>query len=293
MGADRPAPLDAPDPAGGQAVGRGLMARPDRVRAAARPRSLSDEFVTGFLGGMTWQAALVVLHGLFPGLGLLATVVRKAGELGLDRDREDPTGEAGLEVPARVGEAGLVFDLIARFGSGPVLPALPPAEVLARLVPAAPPDDAVTGWNPYPAAEPPSPTPAAPAPTGVWVIDAAATGLPAPDLAVPTGSPETAVPGAVILADLRNTGTRIVDAAALWWYAARTLARALHDPWRPASRATARRTLREVREVVVIDPSLHLGLCLYLGDDRRPWCLLAFEIAPTAPGDEAVRFLRP
>jgi hypothetical protein len=85
----------------------------------------------------------------------------------------------------------------------------------------------------------------------------------------------------------------VADAGVLWRYACGVVARALHDPWRPGSRGPARRALRELREVVLVDRELRLGVCLHLGDDRRPWCLLAFEIDPAAPGDDAVRFLRP
>ncbi|MEU6040892.1 hypothetical protein ABZ801_36420 [Actinomadura sp. NPDC047616] len=249
-----------------------VMADPER-RAA-----LAEEFMGEFVGSGAWQAMLAVLEGAFPGLGLAARLNRGADMLWEVTDVLDRGSGVRLGVPVWLDDAGMVLDLSAHRTRRPDV-ARPQPRTRAS-------------W-PY---------------AGAFVIDTLdplryhrAVGGPLAPGARPgrprEGALSTSPPGedddtgVVIVGDLTAAGARILDSAALWRYAGRVVAAALHDPARPDSRARARRALRALRRVVVVDPNLGLGLCLRIDTARTPRCLLAFSVDRDGTG--APRFLRP
>jgi len=249
-----------------------VMADPER-RAA-----LAEDFMNEFVGSGAWQAMLAVLEGAFPGLGLAARLNRGADLLWEVTDVLDRGGGVRLGVPVWLDDAGMVLDLSAH---------------RTRRPDAARPQPRTRASWPY---------------AGAFVIDTLdplryhrAVGGPLAPGARPgrprEGALATSPPGedddtgVVIVGDLTAAGTRILDSAALWRYAGRVVAAALNDPARPDSRARARRALRALRRVVVVDPNLALGVCLRVDAARTPRCLLAFSVDRAGTG--APRFLRP
>ncbi|MEU4824335.1 hypothetical protein AB0H37_20915 [Actinomadura sp. NPDC023710] len=249
----------------------GPMADPERRRAMA------DAFVAEFVGSTTWQATLAVLESAFPGLGMASTLSRRTDELWQSMDALDRTSAARLGVPAWLDDAGIVLDLSARHG---VRAARAPMHGLTRPPRAS---------RPY---------------AGAFVIDTldplryhrAVGGPRAPRdlpgegaLQAPSAS-EDDDSGVVIVANLTSAGVRVLDSVALWRYAGRVVTGTVREAGRPETRIRARRALRALRRVVVVDPDLGLGLCLQIDAARVPRCLLAFRVDRT---DGAPRFVRP
>ncbi|NDU77692.1 hypothetical protein GWI34_34540 [Actinomadura sp. DSM 109109] len=245
----------------------GPMADPERRKAMA------DAFVAEFVGSTTWQATLAVLESAFPGLGMASTLSRRTDELWQTMDALDRTSAARLGVPAWLDDAGIVLDLSARLG------------VRAAQAPAPPP----RASRPY---------------AGAFVIDTldplryhrAVGGPRAPrdlpgegTLQAPSAS-EDDDSGVVIVANLTSAGVRVLDSVALWRHAGRVVTGTVREAGRPETRIRARRALRALRRVVVVDPDLGLGLCLQIDAARVPRCLLAFRVDGT---DGAPRFVRP
>ncbi|WP_131742084.1 hypothetical protein [Actinomadura roseirufa] len=262
-----------PRPAAASAPGR--RRAPERAASGpmadpGRRKALADAFVAEFVGSSTWRATLAVLEGAFPGLGMAATLSRRTDELWRAMDGLDRASAAGLGLPAWLDDDGMVFDLSAH------LAVRRPA---GRAGPA-------RASRPY---------------EGAFVIDTLdplryhrAVGGPreprdlpgdgAPAAAAGSGDDDT---GVVIVANLASAGVRVLDSAALWRFAGRVVA----ETMREETRERARRTLRGLRRVVLVDPDLGLGLCLQIDAARTPRCLLAFRVdrAGTAPP----RFVRP
>ncbi|URM98815.1 hypothetical protein LUW76_33275 [Actinomadura madurae] len=97
---------------------------------------MADAFVAEFVDSTTWRATLAVLESAFPGLGLAATLTRRADDLRRTTDALDRKAAARLGVPAWLDDAGMVFDLSAKLGVRMVRarlpePARPPARVQA------------------------------------------------------------------------------------------------------------------------------------------------------------------
>ena len=251
--------------------------RPGPMADPERRRALADAFVAEFAGSPTWRATLAVLESAFPGLGMASTLSRRTDELWQTMDALDRTAAAKLGVPAWLDDAGIVLDLSARLG---VRAVWPPAPGLTRPPRAS---------RPY---------------AGAFVIDTldplryhrAVGGPRAPrDLpgegALPSPSPsEDDDSGVVIVANLTSAGVRVLDSVALWRYAGRVVTGTVREAGRPETRIRARRALRALRRVVVVDPDLGLGLCLQIDAARVPRCLLAFRVDRT---DGAPRFVRP
>ncbi|QKW33875.1 hypothetical protein HUT06_07385 [Actinomadura sp. NAK00032] len=262
---------------------KGLSAEPPAVRVPAprqgdvaepgRRGDVADAFVGEFVGGTTWRAMLAVLESAFPGLGIASALSRRSDMAVGALDR---TAAASLGVPAWLDDAGMVFDLSAHQGRRPVRSPMPGR--------AAPP----RASRPY---------------AGALVIDTldplryhrAVGGPRAPRdlsgegaLPVPPGA-EDDDGGVVVVAKLTEAGVRVLDSAALWRYADRVVTGTLHEPGRPETRVRVRRALRALRQVVVVDPDLRLGLCLRIDAARVPRCLLAFGVDE----EGAALFVRP
>ncbi|WP_141578446.1 hypothetical protein [Actinomadura sp. WMMA1423] len=249
----------------------GPMSDPERRRAMA------DAFVAEFVGSPTWRATLAVLESAFPGLGMASTLSRRTDELWQTMDALDRTSAAKLGVPAWLDEAGIVLDLSARLG---VRAAWAPMPGLTRPPRAS---------RPY---------------AGAFVIDTLdplryhrAVGGPQAPRDLPGDGPLSAPSpsedddsGVVIVANLTSAGVRVLDSVALWRYAGRVVTGTVREAGRPETRIRARRALRALRRVVVVDPDLGLGLCLQIDAARVPRCLLAFRVDRTAG---APRFVRP
>ncbi|HEY8480668.1 MAG TPA: hypothetical protein VIL71_12650 [Spirillospora sp.] len=235
------------------------------MRTVTETRSrevLADEFVTEFAGSATWRATLTVLEGAFPGPGMASALTWSADELRRTIDPLDRTTMAALGVPAWLDDTGMVFDLSAHVGAR-----------VARV-----------------RERPGRPRASRPC-AGAFVVDTldplrsrADEGTP------PPASRDDEDSGVVIVADLTAAGARVLDAAALWRYASRVVTGTLHEARRPETRRLTRRTLRALRSVVLVDPGLALGVCLRVGADRVPRCLLAFGVDRTRG---APRFVRP
>jgi hypothetical protein len=242
-----------------------------------RRKAMADDFVADFIGSTTWRATLAVLDSAFPGLGLATTLSQQTDELWRTTDGLDRKAGARLGVPAWLDEAGMVFDLSAKLG--------------VRTVRA-------------PMAEPSRPPRASRPYAGAFVIDTldplryhrAVGGPQAPrDLpeagSLPAASAaEDDDSGVVIVANLTSAGVRVLDSVALWRYAGRVVTGTVREPERPATRTRTRRTLRALRQVVLVDPDLGLGLCLQIDAARVPRCLLAFRVDRTSGTS---RFVRP
>ncbi|WP_198679371.1 hypothetical protein [Thermomonospora amylolytica] len=258
---------------------------------AARP---SGDFLRAFAGGDTWKAMLVVADGVFAGTGVRGALTLRVDEaLG---DGTDPA-YAYPEVPFPVwtGASGLVLDLSARF-----------AGTRVRVLGGDAARGDVEGWTAL-GVRSGGRAGFRQRHHGVLVIDT----LNPRSLYRPFGGParpndepigpeavgeaaEGPDAGVVIVADLREAGVRVLDAAALWRYACRTVTTALYDPRTPATWEQTRRELRGLRHVGCIDPGLGLGLVIHLDADRRPWCPLGFLIdEDPATGQAAARLLRP
>ncbi|MEU9872161.1 hypothetical protein AB0C87_30450 [Actinomadura sp. NPDC048021] len=251
--------------------------RPGPMTDPERRKAMADAFVAEFVGSTTWQATLAVLESAFPGLGMASTLSRRTDELWQTMDALDRTSAAKLGVPAWLDDAGIVLDLSARLG---VRAARAPMHGLARPSRAS---------RPY---------------AGAFVIDTldplryhrAVGGPQAPRdlpgegaLRAPSTS-EDDDSGVVIVANLTSAGVRVMDSVALWRYAGRVVAGTVREEGRPETRVRARRALRALRRVVVVDPDLGLGLCLQIDAARVPRCLLAFSVDRA---DGAPRFVRP
>ncbi|OLT18286.1 hypothetical protein BJF79_48245 [Actinomadura sp. CNU-125] len=250
-------------PAGAEIVPPPPVRREVIVPDPGRRAALVDAFVGEFVGSATWAATLAVLEGAFPGSGMAVTLSRRADELwgamvGLDR-------RAGrLGVPAWLDHAGMVLDLSAH--SGPVRPGA----------------DRGRASRPYP---------------GAFVIDTLdplryhrpVGGPVAPDTGASTAprAEDDEDSGVVIVANLASSGARVLDSAELWRYAGRVVTGTLYEPGRAETRARARRALRALRRVVVVDPDLRLALCMGVDEARVPRCLLALTVR-----DETPRFVR-
>ncbi|MEO3830091.1 hypothetical protein [Actinomadura sp. B10D3] len=251
--------------------------RPRPMADPGRRGAMADAFVAEFVDSTTWRATLAVLESAFPGLGLAATLTRRADDLRRTTDALDRRAAARLGVPAWLDDAGMVFDLSAKLGVRTVRAQMPE--------PTRPP----RASRPY---------------AGAFVIDTldplryhrAVGGPQAPrdlpregGLSVsPTAEDDDS--GVVIVADLTSAGVRVLDSAALWRYAGRVVTGTLREPEHPRTRARARRALHALRRVVFVDPDLGLGLCLQIDAARVPRCLLAFSV-DRASG--APRFVRP
>ena len=238
-----------------------------------RRKALADAFVSEFVGSTTWRATLAVLEGAFPGHGMAAGLSRRTDEWWRGMDALDRKSAARLGVPVWLDDAGMVFDLSARFG----VRARPPVRGRAGRPRAS---------RPY---------------AGAFVIDTldplryhrAVGGPRAPgdmpgEAAVPSADDDDS--GVVIVVDLTAAGVRVLDSAALWRYAGRVVTGTLHEAERPETRGRTRRALRALRRVVLVDPDLGLGLCLQLDAARVPRCLLAFSVDRR---EDAPRFVRP
>ncbi|MFF5264766.1 hypothetical protein ACFY4C_38085 [Actinomadura viridis] len=279
----------------------GPMADPERRR------TMVDAFVAEFVASATWRATLAVLEAAFPGLGMAATLSRRTDELWRTIDTLDQAGPARLGVPVWLDGGGMALDLSARLrprtplrGTGaPSLPGV--AGPAAR-------GGEGTSREPRPRASWPY--------AGAFVIDTLdplryhravggplaprdqpAKGSPGTGMGSGTGTVPVPPPGeeddsgVVIVVDLTSAGPRVLDSAALWRYAGRVVTAALYDPVLPETRARARRALRALRRVVLIDPGLGLGLCLRIDVARTPRCLLAFRVDREDP--RTPRFVRP
>ncbi|GAA2630439.1 hypothetical protein SMC26_45035 [Actinomadura fulvescens] len=228
-------------------------------------KSVVDTFVGGFSGSAIWQATLAVLEGAFPGLGLAATLSRRADEMWRAMDSLQDGGAVKLGLPAWVDEAGMVFDLSAHLN-----------------VPDEPASKPRASW-PY---------------AGAFVIDTldplryhrAVGGPLAPrdqaQARPPAGEGDDT--GVVIVADLAKARVRVLDSAALWRYAGQIVVTTLYDPLVPETRVRTRRALRALQRVVLVDPRLGVGLCLQVDIVRTPRCLLAFRVDSGTP-----KFVRP
>jgi hypothetical protein len=241
-----------------------------------RRRTLVDAFVAEFVASATWRATLAVLESAFPGLGMASTLARRTDELWQTTETLDEVGQAGLGIPVWRDDSGMAFDFSAHLPDDRPYPR-PPVDGYRRMRPRA-------SW-PY---------------AGAFVIDTidplryhrAVGGPTAPrdrggeGSQAPGNGRSVATPppgegedtGVVIVADLASVGPRVLDSAALWLYAGRIVAAALHDPLRLETRVRARRALRALRRVVFVDPDLGLGLCLQVDITRTPRCLLAFNV---------------
>ncbi|SNT06815.1 hypothetical protein SAMN05443665_101577 [Actinomadura meyerae] len=254
-------------------VGAVPAPRPGDVVESMGRGAMADAFVGEFVGGTTWRAMLAVLESAFPGLGIASALSRRSDVALGALDRKAATS---LGVPAWLDDAGMVFDLSAHQARRPVRSPMPGR--------AAPP----RASRPY---------------AGAFVIDTldplryhrAVGGPRAPRdlsgegaLRVPPGA-EDDDGGVVVVAKLTEAGVRVLDSAALWRYAGRVVTGTLHEPGRPETRARVRRALRALRQVVVVDPDLRLGLCLRIDAARVPRCLLAFGVDE----EGAARFVRP
>ncbi|MEV3919727.1 hypothetical protein [Actinomadura coerulea] len=251
--------------------------RPGPMADPERRRAMADAFVAEFVGSTTWQATLAVLESAFPGLGMASTLSRRTDELWQTMDPLDRTSAVRLGVPAWLDDAGIVLDLSARLGAR--------AARAPMHGPARPP----RASRPY---------------AGAFVIDTldplryhrAVGGPRAPRdlpgegaLRAPSAS-EDDDSGVVIVANLTSAGVRVLDSVALWRHAGRVVAGTVREAGRPETRVRARRALRALRRVVVVDPDLGVGLCLQIDAARVPRCLLAFRVDRT---DGAPRFVRP
>ncbi|MER7543134.1 hypothetical protein ABTW95_09025 [Spirillospora sp. NPDC127506] len=229
-------------------------------------RAMADAFVGEFVGGATWRAMLAVLESAFPGMGIASGLTRRSD---VAMDPLDRRAAAKLGVPVWLDGAGMVLDLSAHHGMRTV-------RGRRRTVPP-------RASRPY---------------AGAFVIDTldplryhrAVGGPQAPRdvpgegaLRAPSGA-EDDDGGVVIVANLTEAGVRVLDSAELWRYAGRVVAETLRGP----DRARVRRALRALRQVVVVDPDLRLGLCLQIDASRVPRCLLAFGVREDGP-----RFVRP
>ncbi|RMI37465.1 hypothetical protein EBO15_35880 [Actinomadura harenae] len=300
---DTPSPSPPPPPSPSPSRTRPDITARDRVPTAPRReqrpyaaenmshldararRTLVDEFVGDFVGGPTWQALLVVLEGAFPGMGVAATLAMSADEIWREiAVLEEHGAVARIGVPLWLGPAGLEVDLSAHWHFTPA-----------------------NGSHPRPRASRPYPQ--------ALVVDTVdplryhrpVSGPSSPHDRVPHFAPALDQPdengrgrvsaededdtGVVIVADLTAAGVRVLDATAVWRHASRIVADTLRDPRRPETWTRARRTLRSLRRVVMLDPRLGLGLCLGLDDRRTPRCLLVFRIERTEVATP--RFVRP
>ncbi|MEV5575566.1 hypothetical protein AB0L06_36480 [Spirillospora sp. NPDC052269] len=283
-----------------------------RLDARAR-RALVDEFVGAFVGGPTWQALLVVLEGAFPGLGVGATLATSADEIWREIAPLDERGAvARIGIPLWLGPSGLEVDLSAHWhstaanGRRPrprasrpyrqalVVDTIDPLRYHRPVSGPSSPHD-----RPFEAGsfdlETDFPTPASDVLEGAPPADSARFGpafdQPGEDDRGRAHGDDEDDTGVVIVADLTAAGVRVLDAAAVWRFASRIIADTLRDPRRPESRQRARRTLRSLRRVVMVDPRLGLGLCLGLDDRHTPRCLLVFRVERT---EVAIpRFVRP
>ncbi|MCP2337025.1 hypothetical protein [Actinomadura rupiterrae] len=258
-----------------------------------------DEFVGDLVGGSTWQALLVVLEGAFPGLDIAANLATSAGEIWREIAPLDERGAVTrLGVPAWIGPSGLVVDLSAHWRPTSQHPAHPRARA-SRPYPKALVVDTIDPLRYHrPVSGPSAPH------------DADHDADPLNDPPTAFGRMRTPAPfdrpderdvrhtrededdtGVVIVADLTAAGVRVLNAPAIWRYASRIVADTLRDPRRPETWPRARRTLRSLRRVVIVDPRLGLGLCLALDDRATPRCLLAFRINRTDVSTP--RFIRP
>ncbi|MFC4910863.1 hypothetical protein [Actinomadura gamaensis] len=267
-------------------------------------RALVDEFVGDFVGGPTWQALLVVLEGAFPGHGVAATLATTADEIWREIAPLDERGAiTRLGVPAWMGPNGLEVDLSAHLHATPKQPARPRARASrpyanALVVdtvdplryhrpvsgPSAPHDRLDEPYDDF-GADPfgDSPSSASDLLGGASSFDSGPTTFDTPfdhpdEHNRGRTKDDEDDTGVVIVADLTAAGVRVLDAPALWRYASRVIADTLRDPRRPETWPRARRTLRSLRRVVLVDPRLGLGLCLALDDRGAPRCLLAFRI---------------
>ncbi|MBE1533853.1 hypothetical protein [Actinomadura algeriensis] len=254
---------DEPEPAGAGIVAPRPVRREAAVPDPGRRAALVDAFVGEFVESATWAATLAVLEGAFPGTGMAVTLSRRADELwGAMVELDRRAGRLG--VPAWLDHAGMVLDLSAHTGA------------------ARPGTDRGRASRPYP---------------GAFVIDTLdplryhrPVGGP-----VAPGTGTSAAPraeddedsGVVIVANLASSGARVLDSAELWRYAGRVVTGTLREPGRVETRARARRALRALRRVVVVDPDLRLALCVGVDEARVPRCLLALTVR-----DETPRFVR-
>ncbi|TDC39599.1 hypothetical protein E1281_38655 [Actinomadura sp. KC345] len=247
--------------------------RPGPMADAGRRKALADAFVAEFVGSTTWRATLAVLEGAFPGHGMAATLSRRTDEWWRAMEPLGRKSAAKLGVPAWLDDAGMVFDLSARFGTRAAR--RPVRERAGRP----------RASRPY---------------AGAFVIDTldplryhrAVGGPRAPGdmpgaAAVPSADDDS---GVVIVVNLTAAGVRVLDSAVLWRYAGRVVTGTLHEEERPETRGRARRALWALRRVVLVDPDLGLGLCLQLDAARVPRCLLAFSVDRR---EDAPRFVRP
>ncbi|MEU9024837.1 hypothetical protein [Actinomadura sp. NPDC048394] len=244
-----------------------------------RRRALADAFMIEFVGSTTWRAMLAVLEGAFPGLGMAAALSGRADEIRGMTDGLDRTASVKLGLPTWLDDAGMVFDLSAHLNARNA----PRTPLRAR--PGQP-----RASRPY---------------AGAFVIDTldplryhrAVGGPRAPRdlpedaaLATPSDRAEDDS-GVVIVANLTSAGVRVLDSLSLWRYAGRVVTSTLHEPSRPRTRGRARRALRALRRVVVIDPDLGVGVCLQTDAGHPPRCLLAFGVDRS--DDAPPRFVRP
>lgn len=291
---DEPGPVDAP-PEPGTGPG-GLSAEPtpatpgQEAERAAAPSP--GDFLRTFTGGDAWEAMLAVAEEAFAGTGVREALALRIGEA-LEQWATAPR-ELSAPVPVWGGTGGLVLDLSARFPKMR-MGALGGARHGAEAGSPAPAGAGLGGRAGFhrrhgvlvidtlrPRAVDRSPGhPGRPGgePAGPPVVDERAAG------------PDTDV---VIVADLREAGARMLDAAALWRYACRAVTAALYDPQSPPTWDRTRRGLRGLRHVGCLDPELGLGVVLHLDQDQRPRCPLGFVIeTDPATGRATARLLRP
>ncbi|MEU6746957.1 hypothetical protein ABZ914_12125 [Spirillospora sp. NPDC046719] len=294
LSAEPPPSLTKPDvtrPEIARPPARGLSAQPPSTVPPPAPppgpmadpgrrRALADAFMIEFVGSTTWRAMLAVLEGAFPGLGMAAALSGRADEIRGMTDGLDRTSSSKLGLPTWLDDAGMVFDLSAHLNARNA----PRTPLRAR--PGQP-----RASRPY---------------AGAFVIDTldplryhrAVGGPRAPRdlpedaaLTTPSEMGEDDDSGVVIVANLTSAGVRVLDSLTLWRYAGRVVTSTLHEPSRPRTRGRARRALRALRRVVVIDPDLGVGLCLQTDAGHPPRCLLAFGVDRT--DDAPPRFVRP
>jgi len=279
--AERPAGLSAePTPATPASAQEPRAEERPAERAAARP---PEDFLRAFTGGDAWRAMLAVAEEAFAGTDVREALALRVGEA-LERQTPAPRGPR-TPFPVWTGTEGLTLDLSAHVTGAP-------AGVLGapRTAGAGAATPGRIGLRRR---------------HGVLVIDALPprpADRPSGEAGRPDGTVEAADAdetadepdtGAVILTDLRRTGARVLDAAALWRHACRVVTAALYDPRSPATGERTRRSLRTLRHVGCLDPGLGLGVVLHLDRDRRPRCPLGFVIeAEPATGRTAVRLLR-
>jgi hypothetical protein len=308
---------------GARGLARGGPAEPEQaadgdwlepLAAAAgwdQRRSVLDRFAQDFFASVTWRTLVGVAEGALPGLGVGTALNRKAEELQRSGAILTPGTNVRLPFPVWADDSGITLDLslrrAARSGRG-----------IGFGAAMAPVD---SGWSVFGVADKAKPA-FVQRHHGVLVVDT----LNPRSLHRPLGGPaepdaehepaeaewgreqeygqegqerreephQEPGDGAVIVADLAATGSRIVDAGVLWRQACRQLSGVLYDAGSAPARARTRAALRGVRHVGYVDPELGLGLIGYVDAARRPWCLLGFVAAEDSlTGRAEVRFFWP